>query len=558
MNNKASRPRLRPFGSPTAALLWEQFRLFIPFIGGAIFTEAAAAAGLYINVLQNSVSMRDALSGASVVPRLCSVLLPALLCVTPHSGIAFPGRLYRLPVATRRMVLYVAVPRLLFLLVTLLSLFGFRTLFFGMPQADEVLRMTVLAVLALLAGLALSWSLGAFKNWPALLAQMVVIGMAWSLYDILGKPEVRDALGPDILWPAAGLWAVFWTLILFAGPERARSGVSLLRRVAAWFRPAARRAASHGPVRLRRFSSPLEAQLWYERRTRGYAGLLYPLLFVLFAVMAAAETRLLVWISFASAFSVTVIVAALAGAACFVVAACRAGMEAYRVRAGQFRFVAARPLSTADMARARFHAMWRGAGTAVLFALALAVLLWLLPPLPLLLTPSIWPVWLADVYRALDRTAALWLFVWGTLLWLCASLTVFSTPKILGILFAWPVMQLAATYNPVRDVMRAGGNEFLIALTGLCLVGYVAALFVRALRRGLLSPVTVLLCLAVYAALAQCLTPHVMGIVFWDGYPFTQTQYLVWTMEVLGVIALAVAPVAALPLQFDRWRHGEQ
>ncbi len=554
--------RLRPFSGPTAALLWEQWRLFIPFIGGALFTEAAAAAGLYINLVQKSISLHDAVAGADVVPRLCSALLPALLCVTPASGIAFPGRLYRLPVTTRRMVLYVAVPRLVLLLATLLSLFGFRTLFFGLPDGGEVLRMTVFSVEALVACLALSWSLGAFRNWPAVLGQVLVVGMAWSLHDILGNQETRDFLGPDILWPVAGLWAVLWILVIFAGPDRARSGVSLLRRLRSGVKTSVQiRGVSGGAIQLRRFASPFEAQVWYERRTRGYAGLLYPLLFAVFVVLLAADVPIARWGGFVPAYFLTIGIVALSVAACFVVAACRRLMEAHRVRNGRFRFLAAKPVSTEELARARFHAMSRGTGAAVLFAVVMTAFFWLLPPTPLLFTPSLWPLWLADAYQSLDGLAFTWLLIWLLVLWVCASLTALSTPKVLAILLAWPLLQLGTTYAPVRDLMYYGGDEVVIALTGLCLAVHVAGMFYRAQRRGLISPVTVLLCAVAYMILAQTLTPYLAELVTWNSYRWNatyipQTRFMAWTMEVLGVLTLAVAPFAALPLQFDRWRHG--
>ena len=71
MADKAKRPRLRPFSGPTAALLWEQWRSFIPFLGGAVFMAAAATAGLYVNVHQHKISETDAVFLSDFVRRLC-------------------------------------------------------------------------------------------------------------------------------------------------------------------------------------------------------------------------------------------------------------------------------------------------------------------------------------------------------------------------------------------------------------------------------------------------------------------------------------------------------
>ncbi len=555
MADKPNRSR-RPFSSPTAALLWEQWRLFRPFLAGVVCMAVMGTLGLYINLLQHTVSRRDVVEISDFVRGMCGTFLPALFCANFCGGVSFPGRLYRLPVTTRRMVLYVAVPRLLFMLFTILFLLGFRMMLLGAPDWNAELRMIVLSMEALIAGLALSWSLGAVRNWLAVLALTGIVVGAWYLYDILGIKVVWE-LSADTLWPLAALWALLWGLAVFAGPDRARSGFIGVRM--SWrgkIHKAKARPLPGGPNQLRRFASPFEAQVWYERRTRGYAGLLYPLLFVLFTVLAMTSGSLLDVGRFYPDFFLTMMIAALSAGLCFIAAASRGLMELHRVRAGRFRFLAAKPISTQDMARARLHAMWRGAETAALFAAAMFAFFWLLPPMPLLMTTSIWPLWLADAYQSLNGLALAWMLIWLVLLWCCASLTVVSTPKALALVFAWPLLQLGTVYEPVRWVVSEGGDEVAIALTGVLLAAHVAGLFVRAWRRGLISPVTVLLCCVLYIVLAQMLVRHMVEFLLPDGYFPSWKPYAAWTMEMLGVITLAVAPVAALPLQFDRWRHG--
>ena len=554
MFHKQTRPRLRPFSGPTAALLWEQWRLFLLLLAGAVFTAAAGTLGLYINMLQHKIAEADALLLSDNMRRLCAIILPVLFCANVAGGVSFPQRLYRLPVATRRMVLYVAVPRLVFLPLTLFILLGFRMLMFGAPDWDAELRMTVLSIEALIACLALSWSLGAFRSWPAVFGQTLVIGLSVSLYDILGKPGVRYFLGPDILWPLAGCWAAGWILVLLAGPFRARSGIGLLWRLRRLRPTAPAQVASGGPIRLRRFSSPFEAQAWYERRTRGYAGLLYPLLFFVSIVLLGFQ-----FFDFgasAAVFSTALNIAVLALGACFAVAASRRLVEAYRVRTGRFRFLAAKPISTQDLARVRFNTMWKGMESALLFAAAITILLWLVPPKPVLLTPSVWPLWLADAYRCLNGRALTWVVVWAAALWTCASMTALSTPNVLLMFAVWPLLQLAATYAPVRVLMDSGGNEVVVALTGLCLGAHVVRMFMRARRKALLSPVTMMLSLAVYSVLTCLVLTDIVFPMLWSENTLESFGHLVWTTVVLGALGLVVAPVAALPLQFDRWRHG--
>lgn len=560
MKDKPS--RLRPFANPTGALLWEQWRMFRPFLAGAVFMAAAGTLGLYVNVLQDMVSRSDALLLSDFVRRLCSVFLPALFCANFAGGVSFAQRLYRLPVSTRRMVLYVAVPRLAFLLLTLLVLLGFRMLLLGAPDWDGELRMTVLSVLALVAGLAVSWSLGAVGDWMAICAQTVVIGVAYALFDILGVRDVRQFLGPDILWPLAGLWAVLGSLLIFAGPDRARSGISLLHRLRRGGRASAKvRALPGGSMRLKRFSSPFEAQAWYERRTRGYAGALYPLLFMTVLALLILRADPIGVTGFLPAFMITACLAALTVGACFVVTAARRLMEAHRVRAGRLRFLAAKPISTQDLARVRLHAMLCGAETAVLFALAVLLFFWLLPPMPVLLSPQFWPLWLAEAYQATNGTVLTWALVWVLLVWLSASLTAVSSPLVLALLAVFPLLRLGSVYGPVAAFMNHGGDVAVIALWGLGLLGHAAHLFFRAHRREILSPVTMLLCLAVYALLAKLLvTPISEQLVdvllrYYHGL-IQPASFAACTLAALGLIALVIAPFAALPLQFDRWRHG--
>jgi hypothetical protein len=109
--------------------------------------------------------------------------------------------------------------------------------------------------------------------------------------------------------------------------------------------------------------------------------------------------------------------------------------------------------------------------------------------------------------------------------------------------------------------MNHGGDVAVIALWGLGLLGHAAHLFFRAHRREILSPVTMLLCLAVYALLAKLLvTPISEQLVdvllrYYHGL-IQPASFAACTLAALGLIALVIAPFAALPLQFDRWRHG--
>jgi len=558
MLERTNRPRLRPFANPTRALLWEQWRSFLPFLGGAFMMAAAGALGLYINVRQHKIVEADAVYLTDLVRRLCSVALPALLCAGQGGRtVAFPQRMYRLPVTSRLMTLYVAVPRLLFLVVTLVMLLAFRVLLFGAPDGYSEVCMVVLSVEALLAGLGLSWWLGAFRDWPAVLGLVLVAGLSWAMYEILCSEHIQAWLWPEIVLPLAGCWAAGWTLVVLAGPFRARSGVGLLWRLRGRGRDAAQaHRVSGGPIRLRRFSSPFAAQAWYERRTRGYAGLLYPLLFFASIALLLLDSRFFDLGGYVPVFATMLGVAVQALGICFVAAAGRRLVEAYRVRAGQFRFLAAKPISTQDLARARLNAMWKSVEAALLFTLAITVFFWLVPPKPVLLTPSIWPLWLADAYQSFNERAFTWVLLWVALLWTGASMTALSTPKAIGMLAVWPLLQLTGTYEPVRVFLDAGGNEAVVALTGLCLGVHTVRMFMHARRKGLLLPLTATLSVAVYSVLTYLILQNIVFRRLWDPQTLDGTNHLVWTIEIVGALSLVVAPVAALPLQFDRWRHG--
>jgi hypothetical protein len=192
----------------------------------------------------------------------------------------------------------------------------------------------------------------------------------------------------------------------------------------------------------------------------------------------------------------------------------------------------------------------------LLFMLSLFIMFWMVPPMPLALTPSLWPLWLAEAYQSLDAVSLTWVLLWGVLLWLCASLTAYSTPKALGMLLVWPFLQLAGTYAPVQWFLENGGDEAVVSLTGLCLAGYAVRMFLRARRKGLLSPVTAWLSLAAYLVLSYLIVQNIASHALCIQYGFFRADHMAWTIEILGAISLAVAPIAALPLQFDRWRHG--
>jgi hypothetical protein len=371
------------------------------------------------------------------------------------------------------------------------------------------------------------------------------------------RGAARDLSGAALLWAAALCWAVLWGWAVFAGPVRARSAYIAVRRP--WQRARSStptRPARVGPRRRKPFASPFEAQVWYERRSRGYAGMLYPLLFIVaVAYLWLRPFQLPFQLGMRPQF-LPLSLAVLVAGACFIATAWRRLHEAYRVRTGRFRFFAAKPVSTQDMARARLHAMFRAAEAAVLFTLAVCALLWLLPPMPLLLTPRIWPLWVADAYQTINATILLWILTWLLLVWLSASLNEVSTPLALVALVAYPLLRLGSVYAPVQAVMDNGGDETVMALTGLVLMGHALFIFVRACRRRFLSPITALLSLVAYVALVWLLAEFVTDALGARGFFLVDSRYAALMLLTLGLFALAVAPIAALPLQFDRWRHG--
>ncbi len=570
------------------ALAWEQWRVFRFYMAALVVMGACGVIGLRVNVARGSVHLNEAIYLSDALRLWFTLIIPAALTFAGSNGkFGFPTRLYKLPVATRAMTLALFGSRAVLGLAAWCALLGVRGVCFGAPDWAVEARMLLSGGGVFIAALALVWTLGPVSEWLAFFAVAVAGSVVWPLNQWAESlHKARHAgfwVGPDLVLPVLGILLTVLFALLFAAPDRWRAGRFGLRMPrAGGSAPAPRITAK--TRRLKPFASPLEAQIWYERRTRGHAGMLYGFLLITLIIVAFVSPRL--WFAlfpgeaFGNAFFFYLLLnlGTMALAACLVVTAIRRLMELSRVRRGHFRFVAVKPVSTGDLARARLYSSVRGAEAAALFVLALLALLMLTPPKPVLLSPEIWPLWLSEAYQALTPAIVLWGALWLLGLWIAASMNTHSSIRVIGVLCVWPLLQLLKTYAPVDWLARHGLEWALAFGCAAGLLAYVAALFLRARRRGFLSPVTGLLCLAVFALAGMAFfkpligwvtssfghsahvalnNPTVSEISFYsDNKTFLPWEYPMATLIVFSLLALALAPVAALPLQYDRWRHG--
>lgn len=363
-------PRLK---GPLHALLWEQWRMTRP-VALLPLIVALADGGLWLwchVALDMPVRQFIDLADAFVVVMLA--LTGLVLLSQPDRRLelrlATSPRLLRLPVRGRAL-LFTSLP----LRVGMAALFGALSLlvhhgFYG-TETDLAFWLSLeffLCCYLLLYTVAAPMSMRGDR------ASMIATGLAAGLLVLVAKPTY----GWTTEYPIPAL--------LLAGAAALAGGAGMhgLRRcggtMAATTFSVPAMAGGYSDIRdIPRFATPLEAQVWFERRRHGW---LLPALSLLVAIgcggyhLLAEQNRVINLETFYDFIAASLM---LLPVAAVVVAGVIAVMDARALNGSSGRFQFVRPMSTPLLAQARLRMAVRSSGYSVLVVLGIALLLFVM------------------------------------------------------------------------------------------------------------------------------------------------------------------------------------
>jgi hypothetical protein len=331
---------------------------------------------------------------------------------------------------------------------------------------------------------------------------------------------------------------IVWSIAV-AGVARSRRGEPPFSLgVVAWFESTLDRLFDRAPSAASAFRSPAHAQFWYHWRH----GWLAPAIAIAFLFLG-----LTIWL-FSNHYPQDLVAGVFGGVGAIMCAAFVGGIALADVSSGRdavmSQFLATRPMTPADQARIILRAaaasmllawaVWAVAA-ALAYGVCAAVGAW---PSPLVPQDQDW--------RQIPAA-----FIGS---WICmsnaAAAVLAGRPRglvriIAGAIAAYILIVFTAKFALSSHAQQQLGLALGVSFGVACLLGTIAA-FVAARRRALVEASTAWAALAVWAALVV-----VAVLVLPSAIPAPRTAYAL----LVGVLALAVVPLAAAPLALAWNRH---
>ncbi len=529
------------------ALAWEQWRQARLVIGLCLGLTLLTDTLVWLSFRQTD-DWQDAAELACVIALILmeGIVLTVLWgSANPHDvQPGFQRRLYRLPLASWKLVTILGVARLLLVTTACGLILGMHNLFWS-NNADLpfAVLLPVVLIYVLLQGI--SWSFGTC-GWKSVIAAVLAIIYVTSTFE--------DQLEAFPLQMGAAAIVLLYLLSLI--------GIRLDRRgtwqtIAGWRQIVANIAGTTISASRLNFTTPEKAQFWFEWRRRGR---------VFLAIAILPFSVLLLWIfnssiaidanwppEFPQEFRAGLLVRqmqVLFFVLPFITLTMGLIMLAMDRRdklSGVANFLAVRPVDSRLLARARLKAYLRMiymytaiAVVGGIVCLALRAAITPNPPTGLhgFYEHFAYYVMPLEGLRDLVAFAILTLIAAWTLLWVATRLAL-----ILFVLLAL----LPATIGSIGDVLINDADLYALYAMVICIALTVWA-FVRAHRSSLvkaywaLPAYVVLACLCLYCQ--SILAPGILN-----------HQDQLW---LIGLLSLSIAPFATIPLSIHRRRssHG--
>ena len=541
--------------SSVPALLWEQWRL-TRWLMLLLLAIAVSLHQLMWTLAHARIFRSTDLGVVGDGLVLASMGLYILFFVLSYNDprdlrLAFPRRLYRLPVSTASLVSWALAGRVAIAAIQFAALLTIHHIYFG-----EVSRLSYTSALSCYLSLfvcllAIAWSAGGHSAQAGVALTVVFLALFLIFGQAVENTFERFGLIAFAAC-AAGAFVVAWAGVALdragtwqgaPGPRGLLNWITLpqgqrLRALPDWaFRPLR--------VGGRVFTSPGHAQVWLQSRR---TGLLLPALvlifwlatFVLFPLTMGVDPRDVPLRSVLHLFLLAL------GIASFATGVVTAFLDQRDQTSGMAAFLTSRPLSSTGLAKARLKAAALSvARTFLIVAVLLVFSLWVSQFFSRhdLLSSIITRAHPADLARAALLVVAAVLAVW-TLLW-CA------TPLLIG-LFAFNFIPFYVGVllfdKPHSGVLYWGLAEWFPWFVCAVLLLGTAWAFVAARRQRLLSNHALVAALAVWCAgsvalLLLSLTPAV--------------SLEIYELAVcVGLLALPLTPFATVPLGIHRRRSG--
>ena len=548
---------------PQTAVVWEQLRSYGAFTVTMLIVGLVGALALLVNYRLELVSFRDVLTiydGYRVLVFVAMALLLSISHNPDNARMAFPLRLFRLPLPAETLAALVLGSRLLLLCVLWAFLLLFRIVLMEAPDRVGIELFYLCLGLAWYTGFQSGTWFAAGRNvwlwgvWVVPLgAVAVMITQDRSIRG--GHFDAPEFCG--LLLAALGLLAL--QAIRAVRFHRCRSLDEEKVGFLDVLRPQHRLRRAQGPLA---FENPLDAQAWFLRR-RYHQGRKWVFAF---AALGAAYCKAITHVEGVYLQEVALPLVLIPAGCVFLLALYWQVADAYLGRSGGMTFQLVRPFSSTDCARARLLV----ASRQVLWDLCVAagiplLVMWVVPPLPTILYPAAWPLALAGFHSQFGMSAlrAAGLLVLAA--WVLRALPPDAAAKAVAAFFG-PVIVVAllAVYS-----LLDWAEEENVWLMTMCVAGTLLILlflhtFRSALRLGLIPRWVA--GLAAAAALALAGFYYLDAAELLAGKPFLEAvdqlrDFLVnpWLAHALfmaGLAGLAALPFAAGPLQWRRWRHG--
>ncbi|NLV40023.1 MAG: hypothetical protein GXY15_02195 [Candidatus Hydrogenedentes bacterium] len=554
---------------PQTAVVWEQLRSYGAFTVTMVVVGLVGALALLVNYRLGSVSFRDVLTiydGYRVLVFVAMALLLSISHNPDNARMAFPLRLFRLPLPTETLAALVLGSRLLLLSALWAALLLFRIVLMEAPDRFGIEGFHLCLGLAWYTGFQSGTWFAAGRNvwlWGAWVVPLGAVAVM-----ILENRSIRGGHfdAPEfcgILVAVLGLLAL--QAIRAVRFHRCRSLDEEKVGFRDVLRPQHRLRRAQGALV---FENPLDAQAWFLRR-RYHQGRKWVFAF---AALGAVYCKLITHVEGVYLQEVALPLVLIPAGCVFLLALYWQVADAYLGRSGGMTFQLVRPFSSTDCARARLLVASRQVLWDLCVAAGLPLLvMWMVPPLPTILYPAAWPLALAGFHSQFGMSAlrAAGLLVLAA--WVLRALPPDAAAKAVAAFFG-PVIVVAllAVYSLLERAEE--DNVWLITM---CVVGtLLILLFLRtfwsALRLGLINRWVAGLAAAAALALAGFYYLDVAELLngasvldtddqHWRLWSSTKTAVNPWLANALfmaGLAGLAALPFAAGPLQWRRWRHG--
>ncbi len=553
---------------PHAAVVWEQVRAYQSVTLGMAGVGLLGAGGLLLNWKMGLIAFMDLLGIFDLYCAAAFAGTGMLLAINHQPGAArqpFPARLFRLPMPVETLSTLVLVARLALLAVLWAFLLLLRVLLMAPPESAGLVVFCLIVGLAWFAGLlAANWFVGG-RNTLFWWVWVFLVNLSAFMAVFKAEDLLRIFGGGDLIGMAAvALLFMALQCVRAVRFQRSRGLEEEKLPVLDVFRRQTARTQAGAPV----FQNALDAEIWFMgRQYRGGRLWMFP---VMFLAAAAAKYFLgsfgLVGDPDALLFLLLAPIALVAMHALYWMIS-----DAYRGRVGALAFVAARPLSTADFARARLVV----ASRQVLWDLALVagvplLVMWVIPPWPVLFHPEAWPMVFNGFYQTLGWQELRLFGAVVLLLWVIRAIppsTAWKAALIFGapLVTIWMAEIYDLDFNEKNSIeVVSAVSVFIGGLLSLLLL--LSLLKMRRLRvahwMGLAAAVAAWMLL--FHLYGMDVHEIIKGLVLWSYFTsrgLVRGDFIGWGYELAfmtlgcGLAALAVMPFAAMPLQWHRWRH---